>query len=203
MPCRATDVTITVGFAAPVISVNYQGGATVSGSSMVTFFAETLESNPTEFAVVLDTTGVATDSKVVTYVSYSDNEGSFPDMSGLMTVASVAPECNPYTASEARRKLQTGGEYDECDVCSNLSSAQLEALDMYDNGGKKIVCDPTCLDGVSDPTHCNCKCLPLAYEVMFDVVQRPWCAWSSILCTVQSTAPFVVDTTCGGENMLP
>lgn len=29
---------------------------------------------------------------------------------------------------------------------------------MYDGGGKIIVCDPTCNDGVSDPSHCNCKC---------------------------------------------
>lgn len=28
---------------------------------------------------------------------------------------------------------------------------------MYDNGGKVIVCDPTCNDGVSDPSHCDCE----------------------------------------------
>lgn len=47
------------------------------------------------------------------------------------------------------------GWYD-CAVCSDLTTAEKEALASYDNGGKKIVCDPTCLDGVSDPTHCNC-----------------------------------------------
>lgn len=34
---------------------------------------------------------------------------------------------------------------------------QEEALAMYDGGGKVIVCDPTCNDGVSDPSHCDCE----------------------------------------------
>ena len=45
----------------------------------------------------------------------------------------------------------------ECSVCFNITSAQEEALGSYDNGGKKIVCDPACLDGVTDPIHCNCE----------------------------------------------
>lgn len=48
-------------------------------------------------------------------------------------------------------------DYD-CSVCSNLTTAEEEALASYDNGGKIIVCDPTCLDGVTDPIHCNCEC---------------------------------------------
>lgn len=133
---------------------------------MVTFFAETLGSNSTQFIAMLDTTGVVADTSAVTYVSYLDNEGNSPDMSGLMAVASAAPDCDQYPATEVRRKLYRESEYDfydDCELCANLSSAQLEALDMYDNGGKKIVCDPTCLDHVSDPTHCNCKCLPLQH----------------------------------------
>ena len=55
-----------------------------------------------------------------------------------------------------------GGDDDEesdldCSPCEDLTDAQVKALAAYDNGGKQIVCDPTCLDGVSDPTHCNCK----------------------------------------------
>ena len=58
----------------------------------------------------------------------------------------------------------------ECSVCFNITSAQEEALGSYDNGGKKIVCDPTCLDGVTDPIHCNCEydtfChLPKMFEI--------------------------------------
>lgn len=45
-------------------------------------------------------------------------------------------------------------------ACANLTPAQREALDMYDSGGKIIVCDPSCEDGVSDPIHCNCECSP-------------------------------------------
>ena len=45
----------------------------------------------------------------------------------------------------------------DCSVCVNVSAAQVEALATYDNGGKQIVCDPACVDGVSDPTHCNCE----------------------------------------------
>ena len=41
--------------------------------------------------------------------------------------------------------------------CADITAAQQEALDSYDNGGKIIVCDPTCVDGVSDPIHCNCE----------------------------------------------
>ena len=45
----------------------------------------------------------------------------------------------------------------DCSACSNLTDVQQEVLASYDNGGKRIVCDPTCLDGVTDPTHCNCE----------------------------------------------
>ncbi|CAB1118868.1 unnamed protein product [Ectocarpus sp. CCAP 1310/34] len=44
---------------------------------------------------------------------------------------------------------------DECSVCSNLTDEQVAILASYDNGGKQVVCDPTCLDGVTDPLHCN------------------------------------------------
>lgn len=51
---------------------------------------------------------------------------------------------------------EEGSEFD-CSPCADVTDAHVEALAKYDNGGKQIVCDPTCLDGVSDPTHCNCK----------------------------------------------
>ncbi|CAM9652063.1 unnamed protein product, partial [Laminaria digitata] len=43
----------------------------------------------------------------------------------------------------------------DCSPCTDLSATQVEVLATYDNGGKQVVCDPTCLDGVSDPKHCN------------------------------------------------
>ena len=123
---------------------------------------ETLESNPTEFKVVLDTTDVAKGTNLVSYVAYSDDQGNAPDVSGLMTFfASSAIECDGPTAidtaADISRRLHPGHEEYDCDVCANLSDAESEALAMYDNGGKQIICDPTCLDGVTDPIHCNCK----------------------------------------------
>eukprot|EP00903_Cladosiphon_okamuranus_P020353 g18673.t1 len=44
---------------------------------------------------------------------------------------------------------------EEIAMCADISPAQEEALAMYDNGGKIIVCDPTCTDGYSDPSHCD------------------------------------------------
>ena len=148
---------VTVWFAAPIASVAHPG-APVSRENAATSAAETLKSSPAEFSVVLDTSNVTTGTKIVTYVSYSDNQGSYRDVSGLMAPLASTLECNwyatPSTATDTSRKLHEGHEH-ECGLCSDLSSTQLEALAAYDNGGKKIVCDPTCLDGVSDPIHCN------------------------------------------------
>lgn len=174
VPCPAAGVVVIIGFAAPIASVARPPGVTVSRENAATFLGETLESTTSsaEFSVVLDTTttGVATDTtKIVTYVSYSDNEGNYRDLSGLVTPLASAHECDwyatPSIVADVSRKLHDddeghehdGGDYGDCDICSDLSSAQLEALAMYDNGGKKVVCDPTCLDGVSDPIHCNCE----------------------------------------------
>lgn len=52
--------------------------------------------------------------------------------------------------------LLTPDSYD-CSTCFNLTTAQNEELTNSDDGEKTIVCDLTCLDGVSDPIHCNCK----------------------------------------------
>ena len=52
--------------------------------------------------------------------------------------------------------VQATSDFD-CSVCSNLTDVQQEVLASYDNGGKRIVCDPTCLDRIADPTHCNCE----------------------------------------------
>ena len=59
-------------------------------------------------------------------------------------------------------------DYD-CSVCENLTSAQEQALASYDNGGKNIVCDPTCLDNSSDPSHCNCKSVCLGCWIQYYV----------------------------------
>lgn len=161
MSCPATGASITVGFAIPITSAAYPGKTSQSGDNVATFYANILGSNPTEFKVVLDTTDVAAGTNLVTYVSYSDNQGNDPDMSGLTTFSASGLECDGYvtndTATGVLRKLHEGHEEYDCDVCENLSDAEVEALAMYDNGGKQIICDPTCLDGVSDPTHCNCK----------------------------------------------
>ena len=63
------------------------------------------------------------------------------------------------TLSLALASVPATAEYN-CSVCYNLTTAQEEALASYDNGGKNIVCDPSCLDesGVTDRTHCNCEC---------------------------------------------
>lgn len=54
-----------------------------------------------------------------------------------------------------------GDEHDEsefdCSSCADLSDAQAEALAMNDRGVERIACDPSCLDGVSSPMHCNCE----------------------------------------------
>ena len=156
-------MVVTVEFVAPVTSVAYPDQP-ASGGNTISFYAETLESNPTMFSVVLDTTGIAMGADVVAYVSYSDNEGNSPDMSGLMTLASTL-ECDDGRSGSVldaaattgvSRQLHEGFEY-ECNACFDLTPHQANVLDMYDNGGKEIVCDPTCLDEVSDHTHCNCK----------------------------------------------
>lgn len=159
VPCPVVGAVVTVGFAAPITSVTHSG-APVSRKYAATFPAETLEYNPAEFSVALDTTSITIGTKIVTYVSYSDNQGGYLDVSGATAPLASTLECDwyatPGSATDGSRKLHEGHEHD-CDICSDLSSTQLEALAAYDNGGKKIVCDPTCLDGVSDPIHCNCK----------------------------------------------
>ena len=167
-PCPATGVVVTIGFAAPVTSVAYPDDP-ASGANTATFYVETLESNPTQFSAVLDTTGVAAGTNVVTHVKYSDNEGNSPDMSSLVASLVPAPECGDgdrtgdggapdavAAATGVSRELHAGFDV-ECNVCFDLTPHQVNVLDMYDNGGKEIVCDPTCLDEVSDHTHCNCK----------------------------------------------
>ncbi|CAN0326318.1 unnamed protein product [Pylaiella littoralis] len=44
---------------------------------------------------------------------------------------------------------------DEIAKCGDISQEQEEALAQYDNGGKIIVCDPTCSEDGVDPIHCN------------------------------------------------
>ena len=162
VPCPATGVVVTVAFAAPVTSIAYPDEA-APGENVAIFYAETLESNPTEFTVVLETAGMAVGTNVVTYVKYSDNEGNSPDMSGLMTLPSTL-ECDDdggtvfdaAATTGVSRELQVAPLY-TCDVCFDLLLDQRDVLAMYDNGGKRIVCDPTCVDNVSDHTDCNCK----------------------------------------------
>ena len=168
VPCPATGVLITVGFTAPITSIAYPG-ETAPGANTATFYVETLESNPSEFAVALDTAGVAVGTNLVTYVEYSDNEGNSPDMSRLTTSLASTLECDAdnrtsssgvleaaATTAGVSRELQIAPVY-TCDVCFDLLLDQRDVLAMYDTGGKRIVCDPTCVDNVSDHTDCNCK----------------------------------------------
>lgn len=201
--CPATDVSIAVEFSVPVASVSYPG-ATISDTNTVTFAVDSLESNPTEFTVTLDTCSATAGTSVVSLVEYTDEEGNLAGVSSLLTAASVencptpsplegatpspvtpspvgqstpspvqapsasatAPPTSVPEGATPSPTVGTGGSTEtqppvtvdsDCAVCSNVSSAQLEALASYDNGGKRIVCDPTCVDGVSDPSHCNCK----------------------------------------------
>lgn len=230
MPCLATGSTITVAFSAPITSATYPAGATVSpeGGNTITFSADSLEPNPTDFSVMLDTTDVASGTSVVSYVAYSDTQENSPDMSSLMALLSSVRECNEDDAAGATvvgdhegaaagamaeedhedaadatmaeerhedaaadtmvgddaaggamaeegmgvvsvsRRLQEeeeGEEAFDCSPCEDLSEGQIEALANYDDEGvKEIVCDPTCLDGVTDPLHCNCEFLHELHE---------------------------------------
>lgn len=148
--CPATGASLLVDFGAPVTAINSHSVRTIVNNA--DFFVENLEAGPSEFTVTLDTCGVAAGTRLVTSVAYADAEGNRADVSGLLSAGSVA-ECS--RASAARRKLHD--DHFDCSVCESLTSAEIEALAKYDNGGKKIVCDPTCLDGVTDPLHCNCE----------------------------------------------
>lgn len=185
-------MTITVGFGAPITSAAYPGAIVSPGGNTITFPVETLESNPTHFSLILDTTDVPSGASVVSHVTYADSQGNSPDLSSLMAVSS-ALECDEGAAGTAvagedavaaaagstagedvavivsfSRRIQEEKEEEEfdCSTCEDLTDAQVQALAGYDNGGKQIVCDPTCLDGVSDPTHCNCElCIKTARTV--------------------------------------
>ena len=149
------------------------------GENTLAFPVENLELNPTEFSVVLDTSDSDTLGllSVVTHVQYSDDQGNSPGMGRLMIAKwSSLVECNEDDTRTAegpaigksisRNRIleeeEDGNEEEDfdCSPCEDLSEAEMEELAKYDNGGKFVVCDPTCLDGVSDPIHCNCEFLP-------------------------------------------
>ena len=132
------------------------------------------------------TTDFPSGAGVVSQVIYSDIEGNSPDMSSLFTLSSTL-ECNEgageiragdnadaaadSTAHDdvapmfgISRTLQEEEEEEEeeredfdCSPCGNLSEAELEELAKYEDGGKLVFCDPTCLDEGADLTHCNCE----------------------------------------------
>lgn len=182
VPCPATAVTVTVEFSTLIASVAYPGTTFAPGTNTVTFPVESLASNPTEFSLVLDTTDFPSGASVVSRVIYSDIEGNVPDMSSLFTLSSTL-ECNKggggitagnnadaaadSTAEDGiavilrvSRKLQKeeeGAEEFDCSPCDDLSDAEVEELAKYENGGKLVFCDATCLDEDADLTHCNCK----------------------------------------------
>eukprot|EP00752_Nemacystus_decipiens_P006426 g5789.t1 len=87
LSCPATGVTITVEFDVAVSSVDSSSttitGSTISGDNRVTFTADDLEDNPTQFAVALQRCGN------VTLAEYEDEQGNSPDMSRLPD-----PTCN-------------------------------------------------------------------------------------------------------------
>eukprot|EP00903_Cladosiphon_okamuranus_P012576 g11773.t1 len=87
LSCPATGVTITVEFDVAVSSAKSSGaavaGAAISGDNRVTFTADDLEDNPTQFAVGLERCGN------VTLVEYDDEQGNSPDFSRL-----PEPTCN-------------------------------------------------------------------------------------------------------------
>ena len=77
------------------------------------------------------------------------------------SLTTSAPMVDSISGVGSGKTFTSGGndeeEDDECAPCMDLTDGQVRALDSWDNGGKRIVCDPTCLDGVSDRTHCNCE----------------------------------------------
>lgn len=76
----------------------------------------------------------------------SDDEYDSPDAAGDRSVPT------PTVASDEDGVCAERGA-----VCYDLTDAQAEALANYDNGGKTVVCDPTCLDSSVDNQHCNCE----------------------------------------------
>lgn len=167
VPCLATGVTVTVEFAASVTSVNAYPGASISGINTVTFPVENLGTNSTDFSVVLDTCSVPVDTSLIAApVLYADDQMNEPDFSQVDGTQLELDCSSGPTPAPAMPNGGTGRptsppvglpEDGDCSACSNLTKAQEEALASYDNGGKRIVCDRTCMDGVSDPSHCNCK----------------------------------------------
>lgn len=66
-----------------------------------------------------------------------------------------SPDEDVPVAAEQDIVVVADEDEDDCAACSNISDAQAEALADHDNGGKTIVCDPTCLEVGGDPSHCN------------------------------------------------
>ena len=186
--CEATDVTLEVEFSIPIVDVSYPAGATFSGNIATLAIGNITSDGTDVLVQLETCTLADGIISVVTNVSYSDDQGNSPDFTSLLdageaqkctpgptpalttptstpspittTPTTPAPTIStPPTTAPTTASPPTGGlEPYDCTMCSDLTDAQKEALAGYDNGGKKIVCDPTCVDGISDPIHCNCEC---------------------------------------------
>lgn len=85
------------------------------------------------------------------YTAGSPTSSPFATSESIMTTSPVP------AMTDVGTPLTSDFSIDDCSACSNLTPAQEKVLGSYDNGGKMIVCDSRCVDGVSDQTHCNCK----------------------------------------------
>lgn len=68
---------------------------------------------------------------------------------------------------------------------------QVEALASYDNGGKVVVCDPTCDDGSGNSSHCNCECIlppSVILGPMLSCMCVPWMAKRLFFWTALTTS---------------
>lgn len=115
-----------------------------------------------------------------------------PDVSGGETLSPTVsddetPSPTEDYAEETSGKLGEGLE-DACNACFDLTPDQLDVLSKYDNGGKDIVCDQTCLDSDYDHTHCNCEYMNIARPLLAFGDAKKHASFSSVLVSERCAA---------------
>ena len=92
---------MTIEFSVPVDSTT---SGSVSGNT-VTFSAADLESNPTDFDVLLDVCGEVPGGSVVVSADYADDQGNTPDLSLPIGLMVGNDSCIPPVTPETSRCL--------------------------------------------------------------------------------------------------
>lgn len=90
-------------------------------------------------------------------VSVPDPADTLPPTSAPIVASTLSPIVTPAITSINDDEKENDGSELGCSACADLSDAEVEALAMNDRGIERVACDPTCLDGVSSPLHCNCN----------------------------------------------